>query len=425
MSGSGVVNWAPPRGSSQKTVRSIESSSSWIVASVVLLVMTLAFGAPWILVVALKTIAAENGGLRSVPALASSLAWIGLAAGGVVMGWVTERAGTRITVIFGSIMICAGLALSRGPQTWQLYLGQGLLVGFLGIGSMNAPFYVYVSRWFDRHRGSALALISSGTYMAGAVWPPLFERVISYAGWRQTMLWFGVCQLLIIAPFAAMFLRAAPDPSFAGGQLPHGSTAAKRVLGWPANLVFSLMAVGAVFCCMPMAMPQAHLPALCSDLGYQASHGAAMVSVLLGSAFISRQFWGFVADRLGGLRTALIGSSLQILTMIAFVVTQDEIGLFTVAAAAGFGFAGIIPANILAIRELFPASEAYWRIPTFLLLSGTGMAAGAWLAGTLYDHFGFYAPAFVAAVIANAINLLILAVLVLRQERGSPRYAFS
>ena len=406
-------------------MQTVESRSSWIVATAVLLVLTLAFGAPWILVVALKTIAAENGGLGTVPALASSLAWFGLASGGVVMGWVAERAGTRITVIFGSIMICAGLALSRGPQTWQLYLGQGLLVGFLGIGSMNAPFYVYVSRWFDRHRGSALALISSGAYMAGAVWPPVFERVISYAGWRQTMLWFGVCQLLIIAPFTAIFLRAAPDPSFASGQLPHGSTAAKRVLGWPANLVFALMAVGAVFCCMPMAMPQAHLPALCSDLGFQASHGAAMVSVLLGSAFISRQFWGFVADRFGGLRTALIGSSLQILTMIAFVVTQDEIGLFTVAAAAGFGFAGIIPANILAIRELFPASEAYWRIPTFLLLSVSGMAAGAWLAGTLYDHFGFYAPAFVAAVIANAINLLILAVLVLRQERGSPRYAFS
>jgi MFS family permease len=406
-------------------VQSVESRSSWIVASVVLLVLTLAFGAPWIVVVALKTIAAENGGLRTVPALASSLAWIGLASGGVVMGWVAERAGTRLTVIFGSIMICAGLALSCGPQTWQLYLGQGLLVGFLGIGSMNAPFYVYVSRWFDRHRGSALALISSGAYMAGAIWPPAFERLVFYAGWRQTMLWFAICQLLIIAPLATIFLRAAPDLSFASGELPRGSTAAKRVLGWPRNFVFALMAIGAVFCCMPMAMPQAHLPALCSDLGYRASHGAAMVSVLLGSAFVSRQFWGIIADRFGGLRTALIGSSLQILTMIAFVVTQDEIGLFTVSAAAGFGFAGIIPANILAIRELFPVSEAYWRIPTFLLLSGSGMAAGAWLAGTLYDHFGFYAPAFVAAVLANAINLLILSVLVLRQERISPRYAFS
>jgi len=406
-------------------VQTVESRSSWIVATVVLLVLTLAFGAPWILVVALKTIAAENGGLRTVPALASSLAWIGLASGGVVMGWVAERAGTRLTVIFGAIMICAGLALSVGPSTWQLYLGQGLLVGFLGIGSMNAPFYVYVSRWFDRHRGSALALISSGAYMAGAVWPPVFERIVSSAGWRATMLWFGVCQLLIIAPLAAIFLRSAPDLSFASGQLPRSSAAAKRALGWPANFVFALMAIGAVFCCMPMAMPQAHLPALCSDLGYRASHGAAMVSVLLGSAFISRQFWGFIADRLGGLRTALIGSGLQLLSMIAFVVTQDEIGLFTVAAAVGFGFAGIIPANILAIRELFPVSEAYWRIPTFLLMSGSGMAAGAWLAGTLYDHFGFYAPAFAAAVLANAINLLILDVLVLRQERSSPRYAFS
>src|SRR3974377_1722597 len=152
--------------------------------------------------------------------------------------------------------------------------------------------------------------------MRGAVWPPVVERVVAYAGWRQTMLWFGVCQLLIIAPFAAIFLRAAPDLSFASGQLPRGATAAKRVLGCPRNFVFALMAVGAVFCCMPMAMPQAHLPALCSDLGYRASHGAAMVSVLLGSAFISRQFWGFVADRFGGLRTALIGSILQIFTIV-------------------------------------------------------------------------------------------------------------
>jgi MFS family permease len=176
-----------------------------------------------------------------------------------------------------------------------------------------------------------------------------------------------------------------------------------------------------------MAMPQAHLPALCSDLGYLASHGAAMLSVLLGTAFVSRQFWGWISDRVGGLNTVLVGSGFQMLAMIAFLFTQDEIGLFTVAAASGFGFAGIIPANILAIRELFPASEAYWRIPTLLLSSGSGMAAGAWLAGALYDHFGFYAPAFAAGVAANAVNLLIIAVLVSRRNRKKDfaRYAIA
>jgi MFS family permease len=172
-----------------------------------------------------------------------------------------------------------------------------------------------------------------------------------------------------------------------------------------------------------MAMPQAHLPALCSDLGILPTHGAAMVSVLLGTAFISRQLWGWVSDRIGGLETVLVGSALQLLAMVAFILTQDEIGLFTVSAAFGLGFAGIIPAYILAIRELFPAAEAYWRIPAFLLCSGLGMALGGWLAGVLYDQFATYAIAFAAGVGANAVNLMIVGTLVVRRRQAPPRLA--
>jgi MFS family permease len=394
-------------------VQSIETKSSWVVATVALAILALSFGAPWITIVALKLIAAETGGLRSVPALASALAWIGYGAGGIVMGAVAERVGVRWTVIFGAVMIAIGLALSTGGASWQLYLGQALFMGFLGIGGMNAPFYVYVSRWFDRRRGSALALISSGAYFAGAIWPPIFERAIAYAGWRHTMLYYGLVEIALVVPLAAAFLRAPPELSLPSGSLERSS---RSVLGWPPNLVFASMALAVIFCCIPMAMPQAHLPALCSDLGIVASHGAAMLSVLLGTAFVSRQFWGFVADRIGGLKTVLLGSAFQIVAMTAFMLTQDEVGLFTVAAAFGLGFAGIIPAYILAIRELFPAGEAYWRIPTFLLCSGSGMAIGGWLAGVLYDYFGFYAPAFAAGVVANAVNLLIIGTLVLRRK---------
>ena len=141
-------------------IKTIETRTSWIVATMVLVILALSFGAPWITVVALKSIAAESGGLRSVPALAAALAWVGFGAGGIVMGAIAERVGVRWTVIVGAVMIAIGLALSTGGETWQLYVGQGLFMGFLGIGGMNAPFYVYVSRWFDRRRGSALALIS-------------------------------------------------------------------------------------------------------------------------------------------------------------------------------------------------------------------------------------------------------------------------
>ncbi len=403
-------------------VQSIDSRESWIVASVALVILTVSFGAPWIIIVALKLIAAETGGMRSVPALASSLAWVGLGAGGIAMGAVAERIGVRWTVAFGAVMIWAGLALSTGGENWQLYVGQGLLMGFLGIGGMNAPFYVYVSRWFDRRRGSALALISSGAYMAGAIWPPVFERTIFHVGWRQTMLIYSLAEVALVLPLALSFLRKPPDLALPGNPFAAVRGPA-RVLGWPPNLVFFLLALAAVFCCMPMAMPQAHLPALCSDLGIPASHGAAMLSVLLGAAFVSRQLWGWISDRFGGLNTVLTGSGFQIVTTIAFVFTQDEFGLFTVAAASGLGFAGIVPAYILAIREHFPAADAYWRIPTLLLCSGSGMAAGAWVAGELYDHFGFYAPAFAAGVAANAVNFLIVAILVLRQQKDFTRHA--
>jgi MFS family permease len=396
-------------------VHSVETKSSWIVATVVLVILALSFGAPWVTIVALKAIAADTGGLRSVPALASALAWLGFGTGGIVMGHVAEKFGIRSTVIFGAVMIAIGLTLSTGGETWQLYVGQGLFMGFLGIGGMNAPFYVYVSRWFDRRRGSALALISSGSYVAGAIWPSIFERAIAHAGWQQTMIYYGLLQAAVIVPLAAVFLRWPPEISLPSGAL-GGTPAPKSVMGWPPNLVFALVATAVIFCCTPMAMPQAHLPALCSDLGILASHGAAMLSVLLGTAFFSRQFWGWVSDHVGGLNTVLVGSVFQIIAMTAFMLTQDEVGLFTVAAAFGLGFAGIIPAYILSIRELFPASEAYWRIPAFLLCSGTGMALGGWLAGALYDHFGYYAPAFAAGVAANAINLAIIGTLVFRQR---------
>jgi MFS family permease len=322
-------------------------------------------------------------------------------------------------VIFGAIMIALGLALSSAGTTWALYVGHGVFVGFFGIGSMNAPFYVYVSRWFDRRRGSALALISSGTYVAGAICLPFSSAPLtpSAGGTRCS-----ISALASIVPLALIFLRSPPElPMMKGVGL--GSSSARNVLDWPPNVAFSLIAGAALFCCIPMAMPQAHLPALCSDLGILASHGAAMVSVLLSTAFICRQMWGWISDRIGGLNTVLVASAWQIIAMLGFVFTQDEVGLFTVAAAFGLGFSGIIPAYVLAIRELFPAAEAFWRIPVFLLLAASGMGAGGWLAGVLYDRFGSYAAAFLAGVAANAVNLMMISVLVYRKKRFAPALA--
>lgn len=132
-----------------------------------------------------------------------------------------------------------------------------------------------------------------------------------------------------------------------------------------------------------------------------------------------RQFWGYVADRIGGLRTILAGSVCQITAMIGFLLTQSEAGLFAVSAWFGLGFSGIVPAYVLAVRELFPASEASWRVPSVLLFSGSGMAFGGWLAGAIYDAVGFYAVAFAAGIVFNLVHLMVIGTLVWRQRRSA------
>jgi MFS family permease len=401
------------------TTASIETRTSWIIATVSVVLLATSFGALWIVAVGLKAIAADFGGARAAPSLASSLGWLGTAVGGVIMGRVADRFGIHWTVMGGSLSLGIGLYISTLGEPWQLYLGHGLFMGLLGNAGLNAPLYVYISRWFDKRRGSALALISSAAYIAGAIWPPIFERAIAHYGWRNTMVAYGVFQLAVILPLAIAFLRPPPElPATAGGASHSGKPT--TVLGWPPNLVFAMLAGAAFLCCVTMSMPQAHLVALCTDLGISASHGAAMLSLLLAAGFLSRQGWGYVSDRIGGLLTILISSILQALAMTAFVVTQDEAGLFTVAGLFGIGFSALIPAYVLAVREYFPASEAHWRVPTLLLLSGTGMAAGGWLAGVMYDYFGYYAPAFAVGVGFNLLNLAVIATLVMRKRSLTP-----
>jgi predicted MFS family arabinose efflux permease len=267
-----------------------------------------------------------------------------------------------------------------------------------------------------------LALISSGVYIAGAMWPPIFERIVAAVGWRQTMQTYGMLEMAAIIPLAAIFLRAPPKtPRRRSGELADPKPG--NVLGWPPGLVYGLLCAASFLCCMPMALPQGHLVAFCSDLGIAPSHGAAMLSVILGIGFLSRQLWGAFSDRAGGLMTLAVCSACQLAALTAFTVTEDEIGLFTIAVFFGLGFSGLVPAYVLALRALFPGRDASWRIPTLLMFSGSGMAAGAWMGGFLYDWFGYYAPAFVAAIGANLINLAIVVVLLLRQP-ASPHRAF-
>jgi MFS family permease len=238
------------------------------------------------------------------------------------------------------------------------------------------------------------------------------------------MLGFGVVVVGLVVPLAILFLRPAPEERKAETPL-HLTGQVGKVFGLPPNVAFALLAVASFLCCVPMAMPSSHIIALCGDLGLGPAKGAAMLTVLLVCAFIARQFWGWISDRIGGLTTLLIGSMAQATAIAGFIVTQDEVGLLAVAAAFGLGFSGLIPAYLLTARQQFPAREASWRIPMLLLTGMSGMAAGSWLAGVIYDRFGFYAPAFATGFVFNLANLVIIASLVLLWRQAQARVALS
>jgi MFS family permease len=387
----------------------VETKRSWAIAFAALAIMVVSYGSPLMTSVALPQIAAAFDDQRSVPALANALVWLGSGAGGILMGPLAERFGTRATVVFGGVMIALGFAVSTLGGATMLLVGHGVMIGILGTGAIHAPLYVYVSRWFDRHRGTALALVASGQYLGGAFWPSILLIITIEWGWERSMVIFGGVALLTIIPVAALFLHPAPadpEPTFVPTESGIARPAAHPFAFFPS------LCLASVLCCIPMAMPMTHLPALCSDVGIPPPTGAAMLSVLLGLAFVSRQLWGWLSDRIGGLATVLAGSICQAAAMAGFLFVQSEAGLFAVSAAFGLGFSGIVPAYILSVREFFPASEANWRVPILFFCSLIGMALGSWIAGVIYDEVGSYAPAFTLALVSNAANLFLVLFLI-------------
>lgn len=401
----------------------LDSRTAWITATAALVILTLCYGAPLVSVVAMKPIAAELGTSRSGPAGAGAVVYIGAAIGGIVAGWLAGKLGVRRVVIFGGTMVAAGLMLSASGGMLELYAGHGVLMGLFGTACMFSPLITYVSRWFERRRGAAVALISSGQAVAGAIWPPLLQLGVDTLGWRWTMVAFAILVVIAVAALTVIFLHPPPEESAAAVSAADRPQSSGEVLGMPRNRLMILLMAAVFCCCVPMAVPMHHVPAFCNDLGMTPQYGAAMLSVLLGSAFVARQLWGWVADRIGGLQTLLWASLVQATALTGFLLTKDQAALFAIAAVFGVGLSGLLPAYVITVREYYPLEEANWRIPTVLFAGLLGMAVGGWGAGFLYDAFGDYLSSFAVGMAFNLVNLAVLLFLVGRKLRPARELA--
>ena len=396
---------------------SIETPYGWVVVFASLALHSISLGAPTILFVALKPIAADLAAARAVPSMAYSLLMIGTGIGGIAMGRWMDRHGVMQPVLFGSVMIALGALLaSHAEGRWSLFIATGLLIGLLGKAAMIAPLVANVTRWFDRRRGLAVAIITSGQGLAGAVWPAVVQYFNDLVGWRGTFLYFAVFAAATMVP-AALLLRPRP-PIVVPDRSPGGIDAdERRVLDLPPHVAQIMLWMAVIGCCTAMSVPIVHLVSHVTDQGYTLEQGARVLSVLFVAAFLSRLGFGMLADRIGPVRTLLIGSVSMAAMLLAFAFTTSYPGLFVAALLFGLGFSGIMPCYPLIIRQMFPVEQLGGRIAAQYMFAAGGMALGGWLGGVIFDLTGSYSPAFLVAFGFNAMNFAVMGFFHLRHTR--------
>jgi len=404
-----------------------ESPYAWARLLASLLMMTIGGSGMYAVTVVLPRIQQEFGVARADASLPYTLTMIGFGVGGVLMGRLADRFGVITPVLLGTFglsggFIVAGLAGSLS----QFALAQGLLIGALGTSATFAPLVADTALWFTRRRGIALGICMSGNYVAGAVWPPIVQHFVDAAGWRATYIGIGVFCLVSMLPLALMLRRrppalaqvasplAAAAPASQALPAPH---AAERPLGLSPGMLQSLLCVAGVACCVAMSMPQVHIVAYCGDLGYGAARGAQMLSLMLGMGVVSRLVSGWISDHIGGLRTLLLGSVLQGVALLMFLLDNGVASLFIVSAMFGLFQGGIVPSYALIVREYFTAAQAGARVATVLMATLLGMALGGWMSGAIFDATGSYRAAFLNGLAWNLLNVSIVLTLLWRARR--------
>jgi MFS family permease len=393
----------------------IESPYRWFRLTTSLLLSTIAGIGMWSAVVALPAVQADFSIDRANASLPFTLAFTGYALGGALMGRLADRVGIVIPITIGALMIGLGyVSSSFSVAAWQYAIAYGVI----GVGSSAAfaPLMADISHWFTRQRGIAVAIVSCGSYLAGTIWPPAIEYALTSVGWRYTHALIGVLSVVTMLPLTFLPLRPHA-PTMQVNAVDVVSDGAQRAFGLSPNALQATLMIAGVCCCVTMSTPQVQIVAYCGDLGYGPARGAEMLSLMMGLGVVSRLVAGSVADRLGGIMTLAILSTLQAVATFPYILFDDLAALYVMAGIFGLFHGGLIPMYAVAVREYFSPHEAGARVGMVFGATLLGMALGGWMSGAIFDLTGSYRATFINAVVWNLFNLIILLWLLSRRRR--------
>ena len=406
------VTPTPPAGTG------VDSPYAWMRLTAAIVLGTVSSVGMWSVPVALPAVQADFGITRGAASLPFTLAMLGFALGGVVMGRLSDRHGILPPVAAGTAAISVGyVAAGFAGNLWLFALAYAL-IGF-GTSATFGPMMADLSQWFTRRRGIAVAVGSSGNYVAGTIWPPVIEHFIARDGWSATHIGIGLFCAVATLPLLLALRRKTPAHVASGGT---SVTSAQGSLGLSPTALQTLLCIAGLACCVAMSMPQVHIVAYCGELGFGPARGAEMLSVMLGFGIVSRVATGAIADRVGGVATLLMGSTLQGVALLLYLFFDGLTSLYVISALFGLFQGGIVPSYAIIIREYFPPQEAGTRIGLVIMATLFGMALGGWMSGAIFDYSGSYHAAFANGLAWNLLNVTIATWLLLRSGR---RMAFA
>jgi MFS family permease len=392
----------------------VESTYAWLRLAASLGLGTIGSVGMWAVVVTLPAVQAEFGVARADASLPYTLAMVGFGAGTVGLGRLADRLGIVPPLIGAALTLGLAFIVSGLAPSLMLFALANLLIG-VGSAASFAPLIADISHWFTRRLGIAVGICASGNYLGGAVWPPVVHHLVETTGWRQTQLVIGVICLASMLPLVAVFRRRLAVHQTQAAASAAGD--ANASLGLSPNALFALLCIAGLACCVAMAMPQVHIVAYCGDLGYGVARGAEMLSIMLGFGIVSRVGSGFVADRIGGVATLLIGSVLQGVALFLYLLFDGLASLFVISALFGLFQGGIVPMYAVIVRAYFPPRLAGTLMGLVIMSTIAGMALGGWLSGAIFDLTGSYWQAFAHGLAWNVLNGAIATFLLMRARR--------
>ena len=396
-------------------MREHDSLYSWTRLFIALLLATVGNIGMWVVVIVLPDIQQEFKIDRGTASIPFALTMVGFAIGNWVMGHVVDRYGITKTIILAATVNTAGyIAAMYVNNVYSL----SILQFFIGLGTAAAfgPLIADTSHWFLKRRGIAVALIASGNYFSGAIWPPLFNSTLQSDGWRDVYWILALSTVFIMIPLSFLLTKKISEET---ARISDAASSDKRqnVSISPKALTI-LLSIAGIGCCVAMSMPQVHIVAFCIDLGFGPAVGAEMLSLMLIGGIISRLINGLIADKLGGVYTLLIGSTLQCIALFLYLPFDGLVSLYIVSLVFGLSQGGIVPSYAIIIREYLPGADAGTRVGFVMMCTIMGMAIGGWMSGWIYDLTGSYAAAFWNGIVWNFMNIAIVLFLITRNRKS-------